>query len=83
MNPAVIKLIESRISPLISSGKSFKNIHLMVCPHSDIAKYPFIFTRYGSLIVRPGENIPKGYAYVIEKPLTRGGVGFAWVSKPP
>ncbi|MHA6481077.1 hypothetical protein ACX1C1_04035 [Paenibacillus sp. strain BS8-2] len=75
------RLIEEKLLLMINSGKKIGQIRLMVCPESAIAKMEDVETRFGLLTIRQGDNIPKGTSYLIEKPLTRGEIGFVWVSK--
>lgn len=77
----VVQHIEIKLSYMIETGKRIENITLKVSPESEIAEYPAIETRFGILLIEPGEYIPKGYAYLIEKPLSHGGIGFIWVGK--
>lgn len=81
ISPVAMKMIDSALSPIIRSGKRLDSINLMVCRSSAIAELSNIETRFGSLKIVPGEYVPKGYSYLIEKPISRGGIGFAWVSK--
>jgi len=81
INANAIQYIESKLFLMIDSGKKIGNITLMVCPESEIAELSVVETRYGLLRIEPGERIPKGYAYLIEKPLSRGGLGFLWIGK--
>lgn len=79
MNEKARMIIESALSPVIHSGKAIENLNLMVCPRSEAAKQPSVETRFGTLRIVPGEYIPMGYCYLIEKPLTPGGISFRWV----
>ncbi|MEC0092487.1 hypothetical protein [Paenibacillus macquariensis] len=81
ISPVAIQMIEIALTPIIRSGKRVDNINLMVCPTSNISQLLNIETRFGLVKIVPGDCVPKGYSYLIEKPLSIGGKGFAWVSK--
>ncbi len=81
ITPKAMLLIESRLSSLIRSGKKINNLSLMVNRSSVIAQMTEVDTRFGKLKIVPGEYIPIGYSYLIEKPLSKGGISFIWVSK--
>ncbi|MBP1992532.1 hypothetical protein [Paenibacillus eucommiae] len=76
-----LQMIEQKLTPIIKSGKRIDSIKLMVCPVSPIAKAAIIETRFGPLRVVPGEYLKMGFSYLIESPISRGGIGFNWVSK--
>lgn len=81
IGPKAMLLINEALKPIIKSGKRIDRIKLVVCPKSPIAEATVVDTMYGLLLVVPGEHVKKGNSYLIESPLTRGGVGFNWVSK--
>ncbi|MEF2247731.1 hypothetical protein V1L65_22525 [Paenibacillus sp. IITD108] len=83
ITPKAMLLIESSLSSLIRSGKKINNLSLMVNRSSVISQLNEVNTRFGKLKVVPGEYIPKGYSYLIERPLSKGGISFKWVSKSP
>ncbi|WP_054028121.1 hypothetical protein [Bacillus sp. FJAT-28004] len=76
-----IQMINESLAPIIKSGKRIDRIKLVVCPTSPIAQATVVDTMYGLLLVVPGEYVKKGISYLIESPMTRGGIGFNWVSK--
>ncbi|WP_144940140.1 hypothetical protein [Paenibacillus sp. 32O-W] len=80
VNFKAIELIELELAPILKKGKDIRNMKLMVCPTSEIARHSSVETRFGKLIIAPGEYIPKGYSYIIENPGKRGR-SFAWVTK--
>jgi len=67
---------------MLRSRKDIRNLNLFVSFDSELAKVPYINTRYGALAICTSPTLGKGYAYLIERPLTRGGHSFAWVAKP-
>lgn len=82
LSSAAKNMIDGALKPMLDSGKEINRIQIMVCPQAPISQLGYIETNYGLLLVMPGEYVPKGYSYLIEKPRSRGGVGFNWVSKP-
>lgn len=81
ISPTAQRLIEDQLLLMINSGKKIHNISLRVSPESKIAILSSIETRFGTLLIRSGDKIPLGTSFLVEKPLTQGGLGFAWVSK--
>lgn len=81
IGPKAMLMINEALKPIIKSGKRIDRIKLVVCPKSPIAQVAVVETIYGLLLVIPGEYIKKGDSYLIESPITRGGVGFNWVSR--
>lgn len=75
------RLIEDKLSLMINSGKDIRNINLRVSHDSEIARLSSVETKYGTLLIRPGDRIPLGKCFLVEKPLTIGGIGIAWVNK--
>ncbi|QID16085.1 MULTISPECIES: hypothetical protein [unclassified Paenibacillus] len=77
--------MEHKLAPVVRSGKRIEAIRLMVSEEADIASRTDIGTAFGTLQIEASSAIPKGYAYLLEKPLTPGGISFAWVTKrkPP
>ncbi|GBF73070.1 hypothetical protein PA598K_01355 [Paenibacillus sp. 598K] len=82
MNERVIAYIEYKLRPMLKSGKHIGRLVLYVSRQADIAE-DHIITKFGRLRVAVGEYIPKGYAYILEQPLSKGGLGFVWVTHPP
>lgn len=81
MHPQALAMIESSLAPLIKKGADIDRLSLIVCPGSQIAEMQMVETRYGFLVVLPGEFVPKGVSYLIEDQ-GRAGRAFAWVSVP-
>lgn len=81
IGPKAMQMINNALTPIIKSGKSIDRIKFMVCPTSPVAQEAIIETEHGLLLVVPGMYLKKGFSYLIESPISRGGLGFNWVSK--
>jgi hypothetical protein len=75
-------LIHSALIPIIKSGKKIERIKMFVSSEADISSFTSIMTQFGELKIVPDSYVPKGYSYLMEYPISKGGVGFNWVSKP-
>lgn len=74
-------MIEAALAPILRKGVSIERMSLVVCPESQISKMQMVQTRFGFLVISPGEFIPKGVSYLIEDQ-GRVGRSFGWVSIP-
>jgi len=82
INLRALRMIEEALVPILRSRKDIRNMNLVVSFDSELANAVNIDTRYGALVIRTSPTLGRGYAYLIERPLTRGGQSFAWVAKP-
>ncbi|OPA77495.1 hypothetical protein BVG16_13660 [Paenibacillus selenitireducens] len=86
MNPLVnskaMLLIHRALTPIIHSGKKIDRIHMHVSQNSELSSISYIETQFGDLEIIVNPHIHKGFCYLIESPISRGGIGFNWVSKP-
>lgn len=81
LDPRALYMIETALAPIMRKGVSIERMSLVVCPESRIAKMQMVQTRFGFLVISPGEFIPKGVSYLIEDQ-GRIGRAFGWVSIP-
>jgi len=82
VNMKALLVIHRAVAPMVNSGKAIDRIRMYVSAQAEVANYESIETQFGTLKIVASDYIPKGYCYVIEKPITKGGIGFNWVSKP-
>lgn len=81
IHPQAVQMINMALSKVIRRGRRIERMQLYVCPRSELAQHHVIQTSFGDLRIHPGENLSKGYSYLLEDP---GGDqrGFEWVSVP-